>query len=133
GIVLADRCRAVLADGERLIHTHRGRALVLHLDRLVVLDQRGAIVLHLLAGVVADLDRAVMLDDGAQVLLGMQVDLLGVLLVFEAQFVEILGRAALAAAALDAALRGIGRQAVRRLVGAVVHAAGDDRLVRVTV
>ena len=66
-----------------------------------------------------------------EILLGVEVDLLGVLLVFEPQFVECLGGAFLAGAGLDAALGLVGRQRVGGLVVGVVHAAGDDRPVRI--
>jgi hypothetical protein len=65
------------------------------------------------------------------VLLGVEVDLFAALFVFEAQFVEVGGAAALAAAALQTPTGFFGGQAVGRPVFGVVNAAGDERPVGV--
>ena len=60
---------------------------------LVVEDLDGLVALVLLLE--ADFERIVVLDDAVEVLLGVEVDLLGVLLVLEPQFVERFGGALL--------------------------------------
>jgi hypothetical protein len=74
----------------------------------VVLDVRLLVVADGLGAVVPDRVRLVVLDLDVLVPLGMQPDLLGALLVLEAQRVGIAVGAALAGARQDAALRGIG-------------------------
>ena len=60
------------------------------LGALVVEDLDGLVALVLL--VEPDLERVVVLDDAVEVLLGVEVDLLRVLLVLEAELVEVVGR-----------------------------------------
>src|SRR5262249_29962295 len=79
----------------------------------------------------AHLEGVVVLHDPVKVLLGVEVDFLGVLLVLEAQLVEVIGAAALGAARFEDALGLVGRQAVGRHLLGVVHPAGDDGPVRV--
>src|SRR5262249_12966986 len=65
------------------------------------------------------------------VFLGVEVDFLGALLVLEPQLVKVVGAAAQAAAAFEAALRLVGGGGVGRHLIGVVNAAHDDRLIRV--
>ena len=58
-------------------------------DCLVVVDLDRLVALVLL--VEADLERVVVLDDAIEVLLGVEVDLFGALLVLEAELVEVVG------------------------------------------
>ena len=76
--------------------------------------------------VMADVCGLVVLDDIVLVLFGVDIDLLRAFFVLEADFVEVGPRAALGAAALDAALGLVGGQGVRRGLVAVVHPPGDD-------
>ncbi len=90
-----------------------------------MLDCVGLIVLHRKRAVLLDLDR--------QNFLGVQQDLLRSFLVLETKFVGVVRRPFLAAARFHSRLRGIVRQRVRRLGVAVIHAAGDNRTVRIAV
>src|SRR5450631_2701506 len=144
----------VLIDGEFLLASHLALVVVgeelrdlavYQLDVLAV-DDHHVFVLGLVAAyfqaaviadrhvfVVADLNLAVrahaqalvVLDQCRHILLGLRVQLFGALLVFEAKLVEVVRRAAFAAAALDAALGAVGRQIVGWLVVSVVQSAGD--------
>src|SRR4029453_587903 len=89
-LVLADRLRPIRDDGNLLVVAHRFRPVVLHL--------RGLVVVARLLPVVPDPVRLVLLDLDVLVLLGVQKDLLGALLVLEANLIEVGGAAALARA-----------------------------------
>src|SRR4029453_11673313 len=65
------------------------------------------------------------------VLLGVEVDLLGASLVLEAELVEVVRCAADGRPALDAGLRAVRRERVGRHLLGVVHAPGDDGLIRI--
>ncbi|MNH04211.1 hypothetical protein D3C79_634990 [compost metagenome] len=74
----------------------------------------------------------IVLDFDVLVALGMDVQLLGALLVLHADFVEVRWRATFARTAFHPALSGIGRQVVGHGLLGVVHPASDDRPVRIT-
>src|SRR2546426_2500700 len=76
--------------------------------------------------------RAVVLHLDLHVLLGVDDDLLASLVILEPDLVEVVRPAALGAARLDAALRLIARERVRRRLLGVIDPARDDRSVRVT-
>ena len=99
-VAFFDRFGPVLPDFDRLAAVCR--FLVADDQLLVVVDLDGLVALVFLLE--ADLQRVVVFDDAIEVLLGVEVDLLGVLLVLEPQFVELLRRALLGRPRLDAAL-----------------------------
>ena len=138
-LIGADALGAVCADRDRLIRRHLLGAARADRDRFVGAygfsacgaDRHALGAAHALAAVRADRTALVVLDVDLQIFLGLDEDLLAALLVLEADLVEVVGIAALAAAALPAALGRVRGQVVRRHLVAVVDAAGDDRSIRI--
>ena len=100
-------------DGFALIHAHGLRAIVSHGQGLVMAD-----------GLVL-----VVFDGDGPVLLAVKVDLFRSLFVLESKLVR--SPTAQGGVRFDGAFRLFTRKAVRGLVGAVIHPADDDRLIRV--
>src|SRR5579863_3566460 len=115
GLAGADADRAIGADRDRLVgpdifrpvRADRDRFVDPDLLRPVVADSDGLVVTYRLGTIMTDGLRLVVLHDDVLILLRVQVDLLRALHVLEAEFVEVGIATALAAAALDAALRGV--------------------------
>ncbi len=78
-----------------------------------------------------DVLRLVLLDVDLPILLRLDVEQFRSLRVLHPDLVEVVRPASLTAAALDPAVRDVGRHRVGRHVRGVVDAAGDDRLVRI--
>ena len=129
--VLPDLDEVALADAVGLGRAHQQHVVELHRTQAVVADGDGLVHADALDPVVAHRVGFIHLDDDVLVALGVDVQLLGALLVLHADFVEVGRRAALAGAALDAALGSVGGQVVGHGLFGVVDAAGDDRLVGV--
>src|SRR5690606_9180447 len=119
----ADAVALGAADHQGVVALHRPQAVLDDACDLVVADG--------LVAVMADEVALVVFHDDVLVAFGMDVQLLGALLVLHADFIEVGRAAALARTALDAALGGIGGQVVGHGLLGVVDAAGDDRPVGV--
>src|SRR5512138_1122700 len=130
-VVLLDRRRATLLDRARLVLLD-GRLQIAPDSQFVVVVDRGRTI-ALVFLLRADCDRLIVLDDDLHVFLGVDVDRFLVLLVVEADLVEILRGALFRAARLDAALCLLRRQLVRRQLVGVVHAADDQRMIGVAI
>ena len=97
-------CLVPLLDGERIVfHFDNDLAIALLDCKFVIplLDGGRPFVLDFDGLVMPDFQVVVVLNHAVEVLFGMEVDVLGALLVLEAQLVEVLGGAALGAARLE--------------------------------
>src|SRR6218665_2126513 len=105
-------------------------AVAIHLETLVPRHLLVLVAPDGLVPVLEDVLHGIILDVHIHVALGVHEHLLGALLVLETQLVE--ARTSRRRARAQGALRLLIRQRVGRRAGGVVHAAGDERPVRVT-
>src|SRR5262245_11063378 len=132
GPVAVDDDRLGLVNGLLAVSVDGDRLVVVDRLRPVVLDQGGLVVVDRLLAVVPDPVRLVVLDLDVLVLLGVDVQLFGTLLILEADLVVVAAAPPWAGPGLDAALGLVPRQTPRGHLVGVVDAADDDRVVRVT-
>src|SRR5690606_12577847 len=129
-LVLALLAVVASVNGEAIVRSDTLPMLAIDSVVAVAFGVADAVVFHRQVAVILDDFGAVVFRQQVQVFLGVDVDLLFIGFVFKTQFVAAF---TLVGFGFQGGSCFMFRQCVRRCVGGVVGAAGDDRLVRVAV